>query len=238
MSVSSGQSEILLTAGIACVVAAIVGGGIKYKDFEIPTVLSPKRQLLLGGFGVLLMLTAVGFVFGVLSTQGGAFLLLWAVLAVAGLVGAAVREQKYKETFIAHIDRPKELVEDAEAAFWKCNYRWTLKYISQAKASARDADVWESGYAFLLGAQLGLRRKSDATITGTEIVNSVKRATHDRTGHFSSRESLRRLASNLTAIRTELAKDGMTKRFAAPIRAEIDLVLETVNDALNPNPNP
>ena len=46
----------LVLAGVACIIAAIVGGGVKLRDVEFPTVKSLWRQLMLGGFGVLLAL--------------------------------------------------------------------------------------------------------------------------------------------------------------------------------------
>lgn len=45
----------LITAGIACIMAAIVGGGLKAFAIEIPVLASPRRQLALGAFGVLLV---------------------------------------------------------------------------------------------------------------------------------------------------------------------------------------
>ena len=44
----------LVLAGVACIIAAIVGGGVKLRDVEFPTVQSVWRQVMLGGFGVLL----------------------------------------------------------------------------------------------------------------------------------------------------------------------------------------
>jgi hypothetical protein len=234
MSVSIGQSQVLLTAGIVCVVAAIVGGGVTYKDFAIPKILSPKRQLLLGGFGALLILTALEFIFRVLSSLEGAIPFVLAALLLWGITRANAREKKYKEMFIAHRDRPKELVDDAERAFWEGSYKWTIKYASQAKAATRDDDTWESGYAFLLGASLALRYKDAARTTGTEIIDSVKKAANDKIGYFSSRESLRQLASNLAAVKTEITKDGIAKKFAVSLLPEIDRVLKVVNDVLHP----
>lgn len=46
----------LVLAGVACIIAAIVGGGVKLRDVEFPTVQSLWRQLMLGGFGLLLSL--------------------------------------------------------------------------------------------------------------------------------------------------------------------------------------
>lgn len=46
----------LLTTGLACIIAAIVGGGLKAFGIEIPNLQSWKRQGLLGMFGVLLII--------------------------------------------------------------------------------------------------------------------------------------------------------------------------------------
>lgn len=58
----------LITAGIACVVAAIVGGGLTAYGIKVPGVESVPRQLLLGMFG--LVLGALGF-FGVNGGDDG-----------------------------------------------------------------------------------------------------------------------------------------------------------------------
>lgn len=75
-------------------------------------------------------------------------------------------------------------------------------------------------------------RQQDAAKTASKIIDSVKKAANDKTGYFSSRECLRQLGSNLASIKTEIAKDGMVKHIATPIRDEIDRVLQVVNDVL------
>ena len=46
----------LLLVGLACIIAAIIGGGVKLAQLEIPKFSSGKRQALLGGFGAVLFL--------------------------------------------------------------------------------------------------------------------------------------------------------------------------------------
>jgi len=46
--------------GIACIIAAIIGGGLKAFGMEIPLVNSVRRQLLLGLFGAVLAMFAAG----------------------------------------------------------------------------------------------------------------------------------------------------------------------------------
>jgi tetratricopeptide (TPR) repeat protein len=46
--------RFVLGIGLACVTGAIVAGGLKVANVELPVVTSPLRQALLGGFGVLL----------------------------------------------------------------------------------------------------------------------------------------------------------------------------------------
>jgi hypothetical protein len=52
------MSTTLLTAGLACVIAAIVGGGLKAFGLELPTLGSTGRQALLATFGIILIVGA------------------------------------------------------------------------------------------------------------------------------------------------------------------------------------
>jgi hypothetical protein len=52
------MSTTLLTAGLACVIAAIVGGGLKAFGLELPILASRGRQGLLATFGIILMVGA------------------------------------------------------------------------------------------------------------------------------------------------------------------------------------
>jgi len=53
------MNTTFVTAGLACVIAAIVGGGLNAFSIEIPLLSSMKRQVLLGIFGAALL--AAGF---------------------------------------------------------------------------------------------------------------------------------------------------------------------------------
>jgi len=48
-------SATLLTAGLACIIAAIIGGGLKAFGVEFPALRSGRRQALLAGFGIVLI---------------------------------------------------------------------------------------------------------------------------------------------------------------------------------------
>ena len=52
------MTTTLLTTGLLCVIAAIVGGGIEAVVGKVPVIKSPKRQIALGIFGVTLLLGA------------------------------------------------------------------------------------------------------------------------------------------------------------------------------------
>ena len=52
------MSNTLLTAGLACIIAAIVGGGLKAFGIEIGILRSWKRQGLLAMFGAVMLITA------------------------------------------------------------------------------------------------------------------------------------------------------------------------------------
>jgi hypothetical protein len=51
------METILISAGIACIIAAIIGGGLKAFNIEFPLLASLKRQILLASFGIALMVT-------------------------------------------------------------------------------------------------------------------------------------------------------------------------------------
>ena len=52
------MSNTLLTAGLACIITAIVGGGLKAFGVEIGILRSWKRQGLLAMFGAIILVTA------------------------------------------------------------------------------------------------------------------------------------------------------------------------------------
>jgi len=49
------MGNTVLTLGLVCITAAIVGGGLKAFKIEVPVIASVKRQLLLAGFGIVLL---------------------------------------------------------------------------------------------------------------------------------------------------------------------------------------
>lgn len=49
------MTATLLTTGLACVIAAIVGGGLNAFGIKVPIIKSFKRQVMLAGFGVCLL---------------------------------------------------------------------------------------------------------------------------------------------------------------------------------------
>jgi hypothetical protein len=52
------MATTLLTTGLLCVIAAIVGGGIEALGGKVPVIQSTKRQTVLGLFGMILLLGA------------------------------------------------------------------------------------------------------------------------------------------------------------------------------------
>lgn len=55
------MSETLIVIGLACVIGAAVGGGLKLKGVEIPVISSLPRQALLAGIGVAVIVGAFAF---------------------------------------------------------------------------------------------------------------------------------------------------------------------------------
>src|SRR5262245_11061099 len=53
------MATTILTTGLACIIAAIIGGGLKAFGIDIPIFESLKRQILLGGFGFFLMFLSI-----------------------------------------------------------------------------------------------------------------------------------------------------------------------------------
>ena len=52
------MAATLLTTGLLCVIAALVGGGIEVLGGKVPVIQSSKRQTALGLFGIVLLLGA------------------------------------------------------------------------------------------------------------------------------------------------------------------------------------
>jgi hypothetical protein len=50
------MTNTLLTAGLVCIIAAVIGGGLKAFGIEIPALQSTTRQILLGTLGLILLL--------------------------------------------------------------------------------------------------------------------------------------------------------------------------------------
>lgn len=53
------MDEKLIWTGIACIIASIVGGGLKAFEIEIPLFTNLKRQMLLGAVGLIILITGV-----------------------------------------------------------------------------------------------------------------------------------------------------------------------------------
>ena len=51
----------LILVGAACVIAAIVGGGVKFQSMEVGSIQSLRRQILLGGFGLIILLVGLAW---------------------------------------------------------------------------------------------------------------------------------------------------------------------------------
>ncbi len=66
------MENTLLGAGIACLIAAVIGGGFKAFGVDIPLISSRPRQVLLGAVGLLMILGAVAMKHpGMPGTSGG-----------------------------------------------------------------------------------------------------------------------------------------------------------------------
>jgi hypothetical protein len=58
-NVVNGMDTTVLTTGLACIVAAIIGGGLKAFGLELPVLQSQRRQFLLAAFGFILLIAGL-----------------------------------------------------------------------------------------------------------------------------------------------------------------------------------
>ena len=57
----------IVTAGIVCVIAAIIGGGLTARGFKVPVIGPGRRQVGLGTFGALLLVVGLLLELGVIQ---------------------------------------------------------------------------------------------------------------------------------------------------------------------------
>ena len=69
------MENTLLGTGIVCIIAAIVGGGLKAFGLEVPLVNSRKRQYLLGAFGIVIVVISISSITNQSDTKTSAFVL-------------------------------------------------------------------------------------------------------------------------------------------------------------------
>jgi hypothetical protein len=65
------MNDTVLLVGVACLAAAIVGGGVKIANSEFPIVSSIPRQVLLGVLGIGVIVSAIGLFGGGSSSSVG-----------------------------------------------------------------------------------------------------------------------------------------------------------------------
>jgi hypothetical protein len=146
---------------------------------------------------------------------------------------AFTREQKNKNCLRAYRNSPQKLLREAETKFLQGQYSWTIKYLSQAKAAAND-DTWQAGFPFLLGAQIALGQNDDAKSTRIAIIDSMQKDLARHAGYFASADSIHRLVSDLSFVKTEVVQDKMPKWLTGRTSTEIDLVIHEGNVRMHP----
>lgn len=192
----------LLGAGIACVAAAIIGGGLKAFGMEIPALNSIVRQLLLAAFGVFLALI------GWAQRERPAIVHVPSITSSAPTTTAVpepATPSGFDYTSQFEMDRTDEarLAQDGESAFGRGDYAWAIRFLAQAR-QVENAGVWQSSFPFLYGAQLALGKTSDAAITRKQMTQAVKTSTVTGNGYLSNRTPVGFLLRNLGVIRRAL----------------------------------
>jgi len=66
-----GVYETLILTGVACLIGAVVGGGLSLANIKIPLIASMTRQVMLGGLGVVIVVCTFLFVPAPVPANGG-----------------------------------------------------------------------------------------------------------------------------------------------------------------------
>jgi len=202
-------------------IAAIVGGGVNIPNVvEIPKILTVPLRWLLGLFGLSLALWTSGATLGIIFTA----IILTGM--TAAFIEANLNDQKYKRLSAEHASDPSKLIEDAKLAFYNTDYKWAIRLVAQAREASGD-DSWQSGYAFLLGAQLALREKGSAQ-TKSEIMSCLSNAAENQAGYLSSPDHTRALRMDLAAVKSAIAGEENGKDSAVVIRAELETIIQAI----------
>jgi hypothetical protein len=194
------MDKTLIGAGAACIMAAIVGGGLRAFGVEIPALSSIRRQLLLGVFGAALILIPL------LPQET----LPWlnrnrTVMTTSTTAPDAPASSGFDYTTQFQADRTDELrlSRDGEQAFGRGDYAWAIRFLTQAK-QVQGSGVWQSNFPFLYGSQLALGKTSDAAATRAEMVDAIKIATRTGNGYLSLKTPLGFVLSSLGTVRRVL----------------------------------
>jgi hypothetical protein len=186
------MSTTLICTGIACIAAAIVGGGLKAFGMEIPALNSIARQLLLAAFGAVLILVPLA----PRITQPPVKPASPDATSTTHATPVSSDVDFYSAKFQADRTDADRLVKDGELAFEKRRYDWAVKFFTQARQVGQNG-TWELGYPYLYAAQLSEKRISDAAITKTQMLDAVRVAVETRQGFFSRRSQIEPLIQNV-----------------------------------------
>jgi len=199
------MDSALLGAGIACVIGAIIGGGLKGFGIELPLVSSIKRQFLLAVFGAALL--AMSFWKGDTplqpSSQPSAAVSGPGVTTPQAASEAPPASPSFEEMFASDKTDELKLARDGEKAYGLNDYSWTIRFLAQAKV-VETAGVWQSSFPFLYGAQVKLGQQSEAAQTKRAMLNAATAAVNTGNGYLSSATTIGFLIRNLGVVRNSL----------------------------------
>lgn len=201
------MNTTLICAGIACIAAAIVGGGLKAFGMEIPALNSKARQLLLAAFGAVLILVPLA----PRITPPPPKSKNPNPPSTPHDVPASNESDFYSARFQADRTDASRLVKDGELAFEKRQYDWAIKFFNQARQTGKSG-TWELAYPYLYAAQLAEKETSDASTTKAQMLDAVKVAVETGQGYFSRRSQIEPLIQNLDKALGNLPASFQTDR--------------------------
>lgn len=222
--------------GIVCVIAAIVGGGLKAFGIEFAALRSLSRQVLLASFGFALIGASVftgkdptkpttsrsadvnpNSESRDQSSKAGTTPL---AKSNGNAQRASVGDSEYVAQFESDKTNELQLARDGETAFARNDYDWAVKFLTQAK-KVQTSGVWQSSYPFLYGAQLAGGNSSDAAKTRTEMLDAVQVAVNSGHSYLSHQTPIGFLLSNLGTVQRDLGNEH---------RPDFDLLIDQITE--------
>jgi hypothetical protein len=197
------MSTVLLTAGVVSVLAAVVGGGLKAFDVEMPVLKSSGTRAALGVVGIVFLVTAVLLRENNDGEDPAEARYQRQVMATCNAVGRVSAKDVYGQSLGFDQDTNDRTYD-----------RDVILSRSRAKLEAV-----KQRFDLLFAGPIPNALRPDADIARRRVASSVRR----------NRKVLRELESALRPITTEREIDAAT----APYQSQLDAAAARLEDAMN-----